>query len=147
MAAGTTPLFMGSPVRIGKVAELFRERQKIAVADRAMTQLLGRRMQLVKNVWEIKRRSDIPLVDKDQEREVLSRVGVWGISEGLDPSFVKSLWRVIIREAKRQALSGGAGVSPARRVRKNSGPGRRVPKSKRPQALRQVPRAQPQRSR
>ncbi len=147
MAAGTTPLSMGSPVKIGKAAELFRERQKIAVADRAMTQLLGRRMQLVKNVWEIKRRSDMPLVDKDQEREVLSRVGVWGVSEGLDPSFVKSLWMVIIREAKRQALSGGGGVSPAQRVRKNSGPGRRVLKSKRPQALTQVSRARPQRSR
>ena len=78
-------------------AHLDNVRERIRQIDRELIQRAGERLQLAKQVGEIKRRNHLPTVDYAQERAVLARARSSATELGLDPSVAEDLIARLIR--------------------------------------------------
>lgn len=71
-------------------------RSAIADADRALVDVLERRLRLAREIGEIKRRAGRPVMDPAREAEVVRRAAERARERGIDPELVRAiLWRVI----------------------------------------------------
>jgi chorismate mutase/prephenate dehydrogenase len=78
-------------------ANLDHVRERIRQLDRELVERAAERLQLAKQVGEIKRRNHLPTVDYAQERAVLDRARSTATEHGLDPSLAEDLIARLIR--------------------------------------------------
>ncbi|NCC21380.1 MAG: chorismate mutase [Alphaproteobacteria bacterium] len=84
-------------------------RQKIDALDDRILALLGERYEVVREVGQLKRREGIALVQEGRVDEVLTRCAGVGEINGLDPAFVRLLYRLMIdhaHEVERRIIEG-----------------------------------------
>jgi len=106
--------------------ELGALRERIRALDRVILARVAERVQLARQVGEIKHRDQLPTVDYGQERAVLERARVLAAERGLDPVVAEELFAGLIRASvtaqdeerlrvsgtgagKRAVIVGGAG--------------------------------------
>ncbi len=74
-------------------------RTKIGEVDNQILKLVKQRLQLARKIGEIKKKSNLPIVDPHVEKEVLERALRWSSELGLNESFTVKLIRLLIAEA------------------------------------------------
>ena len=74
-------------------------RAEIDAIDDGIVALLARRQAIVHRVAAVKEANAIPVVLPERIRAVINRNAACGAAEGLDPDFVRRLYRLIIDEA------------------------------------------------
>ncbi len=79
--------------------ELERLRERIRALDLELVDRAAERLELARQVGEIKRRAGLPTVDYAQERIVLERVVAAARARSLDPAIVQDLFTRLIRAA------------------------------------------------
>ncbi|CAN5878025.1 hypothetical protein BH20GEM1_BH20GEM1_05750 [soil metagenome] len=72
-------------------------RERIRELDLHLLALAAQRVELARQVGEIKRRQNLSTVDYAQEREVLDRARVDARKRGLDPDVAEDLFARLIR--------------------------------------------------
>ena len=72
-------------------------RDRIRQVDRQLVTLAAERVDLARQVGEIKRREGLPTIDYAQERTVLERVRAAAVESGLDPGFAEEIFVRLIR--------------------------------------------------
>ncbi len=90
-------------------------RTQISELDRALLELVERRLRLVAVLWEIKQAHGLELVDPNQEAALRLRTYVRARELGLDPEFCWRVLRQIVEEGKVRALEQLRPVPPADR--------------------------------
>lgn len=94
----TTPSPSSLPMSSTGLAD---HRRRLDQIDNALLELLGRRIEIGRLVAEYKRDNDVPVMQPSRVEQVLDRVAVDAIAHGLEPEFVRSLYRLIIDEMCR----------------------------------------------
>lgn len=80
---------------------LSKTREQIDALDEQIVDLVARRFEIIRQVPDIKTRNNIPPVVESRVREVIDRAAERGKAKGLNPEFVRDLYRRIIDEAHR----------------------------------------------
>jgi len=88
----------------GVPEELRIKRKELDKIDREIIDLLTKRLEIVNEITEIKRRYNIPVFDKSREEQVLRTREVWGLERGLDWRFVSDVFKTIIEESRSLQL-------------------------------------------
>jgi chorismate mutase len=71
-------------------------RAEIASADDALVALIARRLRLAREIGDIKRRLDMPVLDPAREAEVVRRAAAGARDHDVDAELVRAvLWRII----------------------------------------------------
>ncbi len=78
-----------------------KERDQIDDIDDQIVKLLSERMDLVKELGQIKQSSGTEVQDKTRETEIRTRLKELAEKEGLDPKFVDHLYTHIFIESRR----------------------------------------------
>lgn len=94
----TTPSPSSLPMSSTGLAD---HRRRLDQIDNALLELLGRRIEIGRLVAEYKRDNDVPVMQPSRVEQVLDRVAADAIAHGLEPEFVRSLYRLIIDEMCR----------------------------------------------
>ncbi|MCR9278929.1 MAG: chorismate mutase family protein [Pseudomonadaceae bacterium] len=76
-------------------------RKQINALDIEIIALLGKRLDVCRNVGEYKKANEIPMMQSARVGEVKDRVAKLGAEHKLDPDFMRSLYTLIIDEACR----------------------------------------------
>jgi len=79
-----------------KSKELMRMRKEIDPLDETLMSLLNKRADLSKAIGEIKIKENLPIQNKQREKEILSKTGKFDNSK-----FVCSIFTKIIRESRK----------------------------------------------
>lgn len=82
-------------------------RTRIDALDDQIVDLLAKRMDIVREVGDVKSRENIATVQQDRVVEVRERCAERGAKKGLNPGMVRKIYTAIIDEAHEieQALS------------------------------------------
>jgi chorismate mutase len=83
-----------------ELPELTRLRGKIEENDRALVDVIRRRVELALEAGRIKRAAGIPVFDPDREREVEQRVLAYAARSGLDEAHMRLVVRGLIALAR-----------------------------------------------
>lgn len=81
------------------IEEIEAIRQIIDSMDAEIVDLLGKRMQLAKQLGEIKNRYNLPIYQVDRWREIIDSRTDWGKNNELNASFIKQLYDCIHNES------------------------------------------------
>jgi len=76
-------------------------RQDIVDIDQKIIQLIGSRLSIVKQVGEIKQKTEQNVFDKTREEKLQSLYGEWSEICGIDKGLVNGVFGLVIEEAKR----------------------------------------------
>lgn len=76
-------------------------RLQIDSLDRKIVKLLGERMDLVKEIGTLKKGADLPIEDKDREREMRENLKRLADENDLSAEFVNHLYSHIFVESRR----------------------------------------------
>ncbi|HMB77456.1 MAG TPA: chorismate mutase [Kiloniellaceae bacterium] len=98
-SAATSKAAESSDNEAGAAEALAPLRRKIDALDREIVGLLAKRFQVVRQVAALKTESGIAVRLPGRIEEVCARVAEQGGREGLDPDFLRQLYRQIIEEA------------------------------------------------
>lgn len=71
-------------------------RKRIDEIDEKILYLLKERMEICKNIGEIKKEHEIPVRDRSREKKQYKRIMEKALELGLDPHEVKAVYRKII---------------------------------------------------
>ena len=82
-----------------------RLRERITECDRELIDILRRRLDLVREIGDLKDRLGIPVTDPRREAAVVRRAAALAREEGLDEELVRSLIWSIMSAARHQQLS------------------------------------------
>jgi chorismate mutase / prephenate dehydrogenase len=74
-------------------------RDRIRALDQELVALAAKRLELTRQVGEVKRSQNLPTVDYKQERVVLDRARGFADERGLDPALAEDLFTLLIRSA------------------------------------------------
>ncbi len=86
---------------VATVNDLSQLRQKIDAIDLAIIKLLGERMQVCREVAEVKAGSATAVIQPQRVREVLTVRRQWAIDNQVDPDFTEQLFRILLAETHR----------------------------------------------
>ena len=86
---------------VATVNDLSQLRQKIDAIDLAIIKLLGERMQVCREVAEVKAGSATAVIQPQRVREVLTVRRQWAIDSNVDPDFTEQLFRILLAETHR----------------------------------------------
>lgn len=81
-----------APAAEGLLTEL---REKISAVDEDIVKLLGRRMQLSREIGEVKKANNISIIQASRWDAVMTSVRKEGLLHGLDPAFVEKCFSTI----------------------------------------------------
>lgn len=81
-------------------------RDEVDAADRAIVELVARRMRAVDAIGALKRASALPLRDPAREAEMAARREGWARELGLDPGLVERLTRLLVEGAVARMSAG-----------------------------------------
>ncbi|RLI05915.1 hypothetical protein DRO26_00720 [Candidatus Bathyarchaeota archaeon] len=76
--------------------ELSQIRRKIDDIDEKIVRLLVERFKLVAEVFRIKQKQGLPIVDVKRENQILTRVGTFAEKEGIKKEFMEEIFRKIL---------------------------------------------------
>ena len=76
-------------------------RKQIDQIDQKIVELLGRRMDLVKEVAKFKKVENLPVKDSGREDELRRNLKTLATKHGLDPEFVNHLYSHVFIESRR----------------------------------------------
>lgn len=87
---------------------LQEERSEIERIDEQIIELIDRRMEISRKIYEAKRELCLPISDPERERLVLSRATDLATELNLDSGAIKSIFETLIRMSvnKQQELQG-----------------------------------------
>ncbi len=85
-------------------AELARIRDEIERVDRALVELVARRVQLAREVGAVKRAAGLPVLDPPREAAVVRRAGTLAREAGIDDDEVRYLFWHLIGLSRRAQL-------------------------------------------
>ena len=71
-------------------------REKIDQIDAAIVALLAQRMEVCKEVAEVKAGSSTAVIQPQRVREVLTTRRQWAINSGVDADFAEQLFRIVL---------------------------------------------------
>lgn len=91
------------------MASLDDLRREIDDIDRAVVDLLARRLQVCEEVADIKSRSGSTVIQPARVREVLATRRQWAIDNGVDADFAEQIFRTLLAETHRIEVAGGRG--------------------------------------
>jgi chorismate mutase / prephenate dehydrogenase len=74
-------------------------RDRIRALDQELVDLAAQRLELTRQVGEVKRREGLPTVDYSQERVVLERARAFARQRGLDQTLAEDMFTLLIRAA------------------------------------------------
>jgi len=86
---------------VATVSDLSQLRQKIDAIDLAIIKLLGERMQVCREVAEVKAGTGTAVIQPQRVREVLTVRRQWAIDNQVDPDFTEQLFRILLAETHR----------------------------------------------
>ena len=86
---------------VATVSDLSQLRKKIDEIDLAIIKLLGERMQVCREVAEVKAGSATAVIQPQRVREVLTVRRQWAIDSNVDPDFTEQLFRILLAETHR----------------------------------------------
>lgn len=96
-------------------AELESLRKDIDEIDKAIVELLARRMDACRSIAEVKARSGSQVMQPDRVRKVLVSRRQWAIDSTIDPDFAEQVFRSILAETHRiEVLHEHGGEAPAK---------------------------------
>jgi len=76
-------------------------RKKIDEIDDELVDVISRRISLMPEVAEVKRRENVGIDQQDREREVIDNIRKKAEEKGLDPNFMEKIMSEIITESKK----------------------------------------------
>jgi chorismate mutase-like protein len=82
-------------------------RNDIDSIDAAILDLLARRMQVCREVAEIKAESSTPVIQPARVREVLTSRRQWAIDKHVDADFAEQIFRIVLSETHRIEVAHG----------------------------------------
>lgn len=88
-------------------SEMNELRQKIDQIDAAILALLAERLNVCRQVAEVKIEQATAVIQPTRVREVLTSRRQWAINDNVDPDFAEQLFRIILAETHRIEVSGG----------------------------------------
>lgn len=95
--------------------ELEALRKDIDDIDKAIVDLLARRMDACRSIAEVKARSNSQVMQPDRVRNVLVSRRQWAIDSTIDPDFAEQIFRAILAETHRiELLHDRGGEAPAK---------------------------------
>ncbi|MBU0460358.1 MAG: chorismate mutase [Nanoarchaeota archaeon] len=77
-------------------------RQKIDQIDQQLLKLLQQRKELVLQIAELKKDSQLPLKQPEREKIVLEKIAQLSAKLGLDQKFTQDLFKLIIKNSLQQ---------------------------------------------
>lgn len=80
-----------------KILQNYRE--QIDTIDWEMVYLLSRRLEIVKNIWELKKENNIPLLQEDRWNSLLNTIKKDGKERWINPLLIENIWNLIHNEA------------------------------------------------
>ena len=83
------------------MSDLGSLRNQIDEIDLAIVKLLAQRMNICREVAEVKAGSSTPVIQPHRVREVLTVRRQWAISNNVDPDFTEQLFRILLAETHR----------------------------------------------
>lgn len=83
------------------MTELSDLRKSIDAIDAALVQLLADRMQVCRDVAELKENTGAAVIQPQRVRDVLATRRQWAIDAGVDPDFAEQLFRTLLSETHR----------------------------------------------
>ncbi len=84
-------------------------REKIDQIDAAIVALLAQRMEVCKEVAEVKAGSSTAVIQPQRVREVLTTRRQWAINSGVDADFAEQLFRIVLSETHRIEVAHDSG--------------------------------------
>ena len=82
-------------------------RQRIDQIDAAILALLAERLNVCRQVAQVKVERSASVIQPSRVREVLTSRRQWAINDNVDPDFAEQLFRIILAETHRIEVSGG----------------------------------------
>lgn len=76
-------------------------RKQIDQIDQKIVELMGKRMNLVKEIAKFKKTENLPVEDSGREDELRRNLKVLAKKHGLDPEFVNHLYSHVFIESRR----------------------------------------------
>lgn len=76
-------------------------RSRIDEIDKAIVELLSQRMEVCREVAEIKENSGTAVIQPQRVRDVLTSRRQWALDCGVDPDFAEQLFRILLSETHR----------------------------------------------
>ncbi|MBU1017546.1 chorismate mutase [Patescibacteria group bacterium] len=76
-------------------------RQQIDHIDQKIIKLLAERMDLVKQIAELKKQNQLPVQDEKREKELRDNLKILAARHGLDPEFINHLYSHVFIESRR----------------------------------------------
>lgn len=89
----------------GEMNDLNELRQKIDQIDAAIMALLAQRLDVCRQVAEVKVERSTSVIQPTRVREVLTSRRQWAINDNVDPDFAEQLFRIILAETHRIEVS------------------------------------------
>ena len=89
------------------MADLDSLRARIDDLDRALIDVVAQRLEVCREVAEVKGHSDTPVIQPGRVRDVLTTRRQQAIEAGIDPDFAEQLFRVLLAETHRIEVAGG----------------------------------------
>ena len=86
-------------------------RGEICEVDNQILKLVKQRLQLAKEIGEIKRKLGLPVVDLNVEKAVIERALMWSREIDLDQNFSSKLINMLIAESVRVQESSSRGMT------------------------------------
>lgn len=83
------------------MADLSNLRGRIDAIDRAIVELLADRMEVCREVAEMKEASGTAVIQPQRVRDVLASRRQWAIDAGVEPDFTEQLFRTLLAETHR----------------------------------------------
>jgi len=86
---------------VEKMKEIKQLREKLDEIDIEILELLMERMDIVKRIGLIKKRQNLPIIDKNREEEVYDNATKFALKHDLDNIQIKSIFREIVILSKK----------------------------------------------
>jgi len=71
-------------------------RKKLDSVDKKIIDMIAARMELVKEISQIKKDKNMPLYDKEREKEVLKNIKLYAEEQGIDTTFIEDVFKLVI---------------------------------------------------
>jgi len=83
--------------------ELLLKRKQLDIIDEQILKLISKRLKLVLLIMKLKKKKNLLIIDSKREREVFNTRINFGKKQKLNSSYVKNLFKLIIKESHKLA--------------------------------------------
>ena len=83
--------------------KLFLKRKQLDIIDKQILKLISKRLKLVLLIIKLKKKKNLLIIDSKREREVFNTRINFGKKQKLNYSYVKDLFKLIIKESHKLA--------------------------------------------